>query len=401
MDSLLDITHYQPAERPSPPFLKENRFRGRIGDPVKITASVDTGSNSLRFVAYTVVDGRLEEIKKSNLKAEPALGKGMEEESGVLNPDAEPEALKFFFHCGQYIVNLEVDAGFVIGTSALRHASDSHIFIAHAQNAAAWGMAYAKNECTEEEAIRYITSNQIHPNDSYRLEFTIVNKRQESILTGLAALFSNPEANGTVLGIGGKSGHGCRIQNGLIVPGSFAELPIGHIWLRDHAKTGTADEAYGVTLGYLEKHCHALKNPHGAIYPGGGAFRLALRLLAIRANRATIMTRYSNGITYELRTNRIKEAFLEIGDPEYSKKLHDDAVQGLRPQELEIWEKDWHLKIGHRAEYIPQAVGALRAYADFSEADRMICYRDGIVEGIQVEAGYAKIRNGHSAYSMT
>jgi len=216
---------------------------------------VDVGSNSVRMVVF---DGAARSPAYFfNEKVMCGLGKGLAE-TGMLNPKGRERALAALRRFAALAKGMEIETLTVVGTAAVREASDGAEF--HAQVLRETG-----------------------------LKILIVDGDEEARLSAQGVLLGWPEAAGIVCDIGGNSMELARIGGGTV--GARLSTPLGPFRLIQQASTPA------LRAGYIEKTVKdallQLKSQGEKIYLVGGSWRVIARLdMERRSYALTVLHEY-------------------------------------------------------------------------------------------------------------
>lgn len=98
----------------------------------QMLAAIDLGSNSFHLVLARLINGQVQIIEKRGEKVQ--LAAGLDPISGIA-PDAQERALACLKRFGQSLSALDKSQVVILGTNTLRAASNSHVFMAQAEQA--------------------------------------------------------------------------------------------------------------------------------------------------------------------------------------------------------------------------------------------------------------------------
>jgi exopolyphosphatase/guanosine-5'-triphosphate,3'-diphosphate pyrophosphatase len=220
---------------------RRGRVVGLPGRRARHIGIIDIGSNSIRLVVF---DG-LSRIPHPlfNEKVMCGLGRGLER-TGKLNPDGAVLALDNLARFAELSRAMGVRRLRVVGTSAVRDATDSHDFVAAVRRRAG-------------------------------LKVEVLDGKEEARLAALGVLSGIPDADGLSGDLGGGSLELVRMSRGMIAEN--ATLPFGPLRLREMVDKGrsrlrdTIDDRLG-TMRWLNRA--GGRN----FYAVGGAWRALARL---------------------------------------------------------------------------------------------------------------------------
>lgn len=239
---------------------KEGPFGAELfADPAERALSkvgvVDVGSNSVRMVVF---DGAARSPAYFfNEKVMCGLGKGLAE-TGRLNPKGRERALAALRRFAALAKGMEIETLTVVGTAAVREASDGAEF--HAQVLRETG-----------------------------LKILIVDGDEEARLSAQGVLLGWPEAAGIVCDIGGNSMELARIGGGTV--GARLSTPLGPFRLLQQAADSAERADYIAKT--ISQALATLKCQGERIYLVGGSWRVIARLdMERRSYPLTVLHEY-------------------------------------------------------------------------------------------------------------
>ncbi len=226
---------------------------------------VDVGSNSVRMVVF---DGAARSPAYFfNEKVMCGLGKGLAQ-TGALNPDGRVRALAALRRFALLAKGMEVETLTVVGTAAVREASDGAAF--HAEVLRETG-----------------------------LKILIVDGDEEARLSAQGVLLGWPQAEGVVCDIGGNSMELARIGEGKV--GARLSTALGPFRLQQHSDDPAVR---AVHIAALVKSAVAELSCAGQrIYLVGGSWRVIARLdMERRGYPLTVLHEYRMDVAGLLET---------------------------------------------------------------------------------------------------
>ncbi len=96
-----------------------------------LVAAIDLGSNSFHMIVARVDQGEIRPVERLGEKVQLAAGINS---SGELSPESMERGLNCLRQFAQYLMAKKIQAIRIVGTNALRKASNSHIFVKDAEN---------------------------------------------------------------------------------------------------------------------------------------------------------------------------------------------------------------------------------------------------------------------------
>ncbi|MBL8660244.1 MAG: exopolyphosphatase [Rhodospirillales bacterium] len=207
---------------------------GRIG-------VVDIGSNTVRLVVYDLPN-RLP-IPIFNEKSQCALGLGMGE-TGRLNPKGVGEAVRSLVRFVKLARAMDVGHLELVGTAAVRDASDRSDFIRHVES---------------------VCGVPVH----------VLSGAEEARLAAVGLVNGVPDADGVLGDLGGGSLDLVGLADG--EAGRYATLPLGHLRLPERAK-GNIEAARAIVAADLAQVGWLDETNGRRLYAVGGSWRALARL---------------------------------------------------------------------------------------------------------------------------
>ena len=202
-------------------------------------AIIDLGSNSIRMLIY---DNLLNsQIPIFNEKAICELGKNLDK-TGKLDPKGSEFALSVLQRFRRILINLKVKKFKIIGTAAIREATDSKIFIIKAQK---------------------ILKRKIE----------VLSGTQEAENSALGVIIGFQRVNGVVADLGGGSLELARVEKNVIH--EKISLPLGVLRLFNQPKKNR-NKVNSIISFYLNKVEWLRKNKIKNLYLCGGTWRTLL-----------------------------------------------------------------------------------------------------------------------------
>ncbi len=210
-------------------------------------AIIDLGSNSIRMLIY---DNLLNsQITDFNEKAICELGKNLDK-TGKLDPKGSDFALSVLQRFKRILSNLTVKKFKIIGTAAIREATDSKLFVAKVQK---------------------ILKKKVE----------VLTGIQEAENSALGVIIGFQRVNGVVVDLGGGSLELARVEKNIIY--EKVSLPLGVLRLFNQPKRNK-DKINSIISFYLNKIEWLRKGKTKNLYLCGGTWRTLLNAHIFKTN---------------------------------------------------------------------------------------------------------------------
>jgi exopolyphosphatase/guanosine-5'-triphosphate,3'-diphosphate pyrophosphatase len=294
-------------------------------------AIIDLGSNSIRMLIY---DNLLNsQIPVFNEKAICELGKNLDK-TGKLDPKGSDFALSVLQRFKRILSNLKVKKFKIIGTAAIREATDSKLFVAKVQK---------------------------------------ILKKKVEVLTGikeaensaLGVIIGFQRVNGVVVDLGGGSLELARVEKNIIY--EKVSLPLGVLRLFNQPKRNK-DKINSIISFYLNKIEWLRKGKTKNLYLCGGTWRTLL-------NAHIFKTNYPLSILHQYKLPAIEAL-------KFSNRL--SSVKLIKLEKLVGVTKS-------RTNYIPIGSYILSSLIKICDPSNILCSVSGVREGSLINKAYLNI----------
>ncbi|NBU54234.1 MAG: hypothetical protein EBS45_02310 [Proteobacteria bacterium] len=219
----------------------------RERDFINKEAIIDLGSNSIRMLIYDNILNS--QIPVFNEKAVCQLGKNLDR-TGKLDPKGAEFALTVLKRFKQILSNLKVKKYKVIGTAALREATDAKEFIIKAQKI-------------------------------IKKKIIVLSGNKEAENSALGVVIGFQKVNGVVADLGGGSLELARVEKNIIY--EKISLPLGVLRLFNQPKRNK-NKVKKIISFYLNKIEWLRKNKIKNLYLSGGTWRTFMNAHMIKTN---------------------------------------------------------------------------------------------------------------------
>ena len=294
-------------------------------------AIIDLGSNSIRMLIY---DNLLNsQIPVFNEKAICELGKNLDK-TGKLDPKGSDFALSVLQRFKRILSNLKVKKFKIIGTAAIREATDSKLFVAKVQK---------------------ILKKKVE----------VLTGIQEAENSALGVIIGFQRVNGVVVDLGGGSLELARVEKNIIY--EKVSLPLGVLRLFNQPKRNK-DKINSIISFYLNKIEWLRKSKTKNLYLCGGTWRTLL-------NAHIFKTNYPLSILHQYKLPAIEA--LKFADRLSSVKL-------IKSEKLVGVTKS-------RTNYIPIGSYILSSLIKICDPSSILCSVTGVREGSLINKAYLNI----------
>ena len=294
-------------------------------------AIIDLGSNSIRMLIY---DNLLNsQIPVFNEKAICELGKNLDK-TGKLDPKGSDFALSVLQRFKRILSNLKVKKFKIIGTAAIREATDSKLFV-------------AKVEKILKKKVEVLTGIE------------------EAENSALGVIIGFQRVNGVVVDLGGGSLEIARVEKNIIY--EKISLPLGVLRLFNQPKRNK-DKINSIISFYLNKIEWLRKGKTKNLYLCGGTWRTLL-------NAHIFKTNYPLSILHQYKLPAIEAL-------KFSNRL--SSVKLIKSEKLVGVTKS-------RTNYIPIGSYILSSLIKICDPSNILCSVSGVREGSLINKAYLNI----------
>ncbi len=294
-------------------------------------AIIDLGSNSIRMLIY---DNLLNsQIPVFNEKAICELGKNLDK-TGKLDPKGSDFALSVLQRFKRILSNLKVKKFKIIGTAAIREATDSKLFVAKVQK---------------------ILKKKVE----------VLTGIQEAENSALGVIIGFQRVNGVVVDLGGGSLELARVEKNIIY--EKVSLPLGVLRLFNQPKRNK-DKINSIISFYLNKIEWLRKGKTKNLYLCGGTWRTLL-------NAHIFKTNYPLSILHQYKLPAIEAL-------KFSNRL--SSVKLIKLEKLVGVTKS-------RTNYIPIGSYILSSLIKICDPSNILCSVSGVREGSLINKAYLNI----------
>ncbi|GEM_PF-566741 len=294
-------------------------------------AIIDLGSNSIRMLIY---DNLLNsQIPIFNEKAICELGKNLDK-TGKLDPKGSDFALSVLQRFKRILSNLKVKKFKIIGTAAIREATDSKLFV-------------AKVEKILKKKVQVLTGIE------------------EAENSALGVIIGFQRVNGVVVDLGGGSLEIARVEKNIIY--EKISLPLGVLRLFNQPKRNK-DKINSIISFYLNKIEWLRKGKTKNLYLCGGTWRTLL-------NAHIFKTNYPLSILHQYKLPAIEAL-------KFSNRL--SSVKLIKSEKLVGVTKS-------RTNYIPIGSYILSSLIKICDPSSILCSVSGVREGSLINKAYLNI----------
>lgn len=294
-------------------------------------AIIDLGSNSIRMLIY---DNLLNsQIPVFNEKAICELGKNLDK-TGKLDPKGSDFALSVLQRFKRILSNLKVKKFKIIGTAAIREATDSKLFVAKVQK---------------------ILKKKVE----------VLTGIQEAENSALGVIIGFQRVNGVVVDLGGGSLELARVEKNIIY--EKVSLPLGVLRLFNQPKRNK-DKINSIISFYLNKIEWLRKGKTKNLYLCGGTWRTLL-------NAHIFKTNYPLSILHQYKLPAIEAL-------KFSNRL--SSVKLIKLEKLVGVTKS-------RTNYIPIGSYILSYLIKICDPSNILCSVSGVREGSLINKAYLNI----------
>ena len=294
-------------------------------------AIIDLGSNSIRMLIY---DNLLNsQIPVFNEKAICELGKNLDK-TGKLDPKGSDFALSVLQRFKRILSNLKVKKFKIIGTAAIREATDSKLFVAKVQK---------------------ILKKKVE----------VLTGIQEAENSALGVIIGFQRVNGVVVDLGGGSLELARVDKNIIY--EKVSLPLGVLRLFNQPKRNK-DKINSIISFYLNKIEWLRKGKTKNLYLCGGTWRTLL-------NAHIFKTNYPLSILHQYKLPAIEAL-------KFSNRL--SSVKLIKLEKLVGVTKS-------RTNYIPIGSYILSSLIKICDPSNILCSVSGVREGSLINKAYLNI----------
>jgi len=294
-------------------------------------AIIDLGSNSIRMLIY---DNLLNsQIPIFNEKAICELGKNLDK-TGKLDPKGSDFALSVLQRFKRILSNLKVKKFKIIGTAAIREATDSKLFV-------------AKVEKILKKKVEVLTGIE------------------EAENSALGVIIGFQRVNGVVVDLGGGSLEIARVEKNIIY--EKISLPLGVLRLFNQPKRNK-DKINSIISFYLNKIEWLRKGKTKNLYLCGGTWRTLL-------NAHIYKTNYPLSILHQYKLPAIEAL-------KFSNRL--SSVKLIKSEKLVGVTKS-------RTNYIPIGSYILSSLIKICDPSSILCSVSGVREGSLINKAYLNI----------
>ena len=294
-------------------------------------AIIDLGSNSIRMLIY---DNLLNsQIPIFNEKAICELGKNLDK-TGKLDPKGSEFALSVLQRFKRILINLKVKKFKIIGTAAVREATDSKLFISKVQK---------------------ILKKKVE----------VLTGIEEAENSALGVIIGFQKVNGVVADLGGGSLELARVEKNIIY--EKVSLPLGVLRLFNQPKRNK-DKINSIISFYLNKIEWLRKVKTKNLYLCGGTWRTLL-------NAHIFKTNYPLSILHQYKLSAYEAL-------KFSNKLL--SVKSIKSEKLVSVTKS-------RTNYIPIGSYILSSLIKICDPSNVLCSVSGVREGSLINKAYLNI----------
>ena len=294
-------------------------------------AIIDLGSNSIRMLIY---DNLLNsQIPVFNEKAICELGKNLDK-TGKLDPKGSDFALSVLQRFKRILSNLKVKKFKIIGTAAIREATDSKLFV---------------------DKVQKILKKKVE----------VLTGIKEAENSALGVIIGFQKVNGVVVDLGGGSLELARVDKNIIY--EKVSLPLGVLRLFNQPKRNK-DKINSIISFYLNKIEWLRKSKTKNLYLCGGTWRTLL-------NAHIFKTNYPLSILHQYKLPAIEA--LKFADRLSSVKL-------IKSEKLVGVTKS-------RTNYIPIGSYILSSLIKICDPSSILCSVTGVREGSLINKAYLNI----------
>ena len=294
-------------------------------------AIIDLGSNSIRMLIY---DNLLNsQIPIFNEKAICELGKNLDK-TGKLDPKGSEFALSVLQRFKRILINLKVKKFKIIGTAAVREATDSKLFISKVQKI-------------------------------FKKKVEVLTGIEEAENSALGVIIGFQKVNGVVADLGGGSLELARVEKNIIY--EKVSLPLGVLRLFNQPKRNK-DKINSIISFYLNKIEWLRKVKTKNLYLCGGTWRTLL-------NAHIFKTNYPLSILHQYKLSAYEAL-------KFSNKLL--SVKSIKSEKLVSVTKS-------RTNYIPIGSYILSSLIKICNPSNVLCSVSGVREGSLINKAYLNI----------
>jgi exopolyphosphatase/guanosine-5'-triphosphate,3'-diphosphate pyrophosphatase len=299
-------------------------------------AIIDLGSNSIRMLIYESILNS--QIPIFNEKAVCGLGKNLDK-TGKLDPKGSVFALSVLQRFKRILNNLKVTKYKIIGTAALREATDAKHFILKAQKI-------------------------------FNKKIEILSGNEEAQNSALGVIIGFQKVNGIVADLGGGSLDIARVEKNKIL--ETISLPLGVLRLYNQPKRNK-NKINKIISFFLNKVEWLRKNKIKNIYLCGGTWRTMF-------NAHIVKTNYPLPILHQYKLSG-SEAL------KFSSRL--SSVKSIKAEKLSNVTKS-------RTNYVPIASYILSTLIKICDPTNVYCSLSGVREGSLINKKYLSILQNNS-----
>ena len=294
-------------------------------------AIIDLGSNSIRMLIY---DNLLNsQIPIFNEKAICELGKNLDK-TGKLDPKGSDFALSVLQRFKRILSNLKVKKFKIIGTAAIREATDSKLFV---------------------DKVQKILKKKVE----------VLTGIEEAENSALGVIIGFQRVNGVVVDLGGGSLELARVEKNIIY--EKISLPLGVLRLFNQPKRNK-DKINSIISFYLNKIEWLRKGKTKNLYLCGGTWRTLL-------NAHIYKTNYPLSILHQYKLPAIEAL-------KFSNRL--SSVKLIKSEKLVGVTKS-------RTNYIPIGSYILSSLIKICDPSNILCSVSGVREGSLINKAYLNI----------
>ena len=299
-------------------------------------AIIDLGSNSIRMLIY---DNLLNsQIPIFNEKAICELGKNLDR-TGKLDPKGSEFALSVLQRFKRILINLKVKKFKIIGTAAVREATDSKLFISKVQKI-------------------------------FKKKVEVLTGVEEAENSALGVIIGFQRVNGIVADLGGGSLELARVEKNVVY--EKISLPLGVLRLFNQPKKNK-DKVNSIISFYLNKIEWLRKSKTKNLYLCGGTWRTLLNAHIFKTNYPlSILHQYKLPADSVLR---------------FANKL--SSVKSIKSEKLDGITKS-------RTNYIPIGSYILSSLIKICDPSNVLCSVSGVREGSLINKTYLNVLQKNS-----
>ncbi len=299
-------------------------------------AIIDLGSNSIRMLIY---DNLLNsQIPIFNEKAICELGKNLDR-TGKLDPKGSEFALSVLQRFKRILINLKVKKFKIIGTAAVREATDSKLFISKVQKI-------------------------------FKKKVEVLTGVEEAENSALGVIIGFQRVNGIVADLGGGSLELARVEKNVVY--EKISLPLGVLRLFNQPKKNK-DKVNSIISFYLNKIEWLRKSKTKNLYLCGGTWRTLL-------NAHIFKTNYPLSILHQYKLSA--DSMLR-----FANKL--SSVKSIKSEKLDGITKS-------RTNYIPIGSYILSSLIKICDPSNVLCSVSGVREGSLINKTYLNVLQKNS-----